>query len=180
MTPAEAVERFMPQIKQAARNAAGDYPSIREAARPKDSESFTPAIDALGVAAERVMLFADNGQLAEWEEKTDGDQNQLDRYVYWALYYDLVDYARKVISSDDRANLTGRYRPKTGSVGDWAEPGTGDLSEYPLLRMNRSEGLTQAEIAKDRGVSVDTIQRQIQREVERFLASVPEEMLAAA
>lgn len=185
MTPAEAIERFMPQIKQAAKNATRKYPSLRSDALSQDPKKADEEIapewtNLLGVAAEQVVRLLDSGQIAEWEAGVGGDQNQVDRYVLQALNKDMLDYARKVIHDDDRTRLAGKYRPDSGAVGDWTEPDTGDLSEYPLLRMKHGEGLTQDEIAERLGIPARTVRREMKRERDRFLASLPEEMLGAA
>jgi hypothetical protein len=189
---ATATARFSAQAKQAARKIQQKYPVLFGGKDIEDAESK---------ANERLLVYAGDpaegdcraGILREWEHLPDDEQNKL---VLNALYWDLQNYAKKESAhreilcdpsdsvllwgaSDDLASTGSSDRPN--GITRWVKDAEydGSLSRYPTLAAYyRDGGVTQAEVAKELGVTVRTVQRRIDDETRRFMEENPRKIKA--
>jgi hypothetical protein len=177
LTPAEAVTRFMPQIKSVASYTARKFPGFEED-------------DFLDYAVERVMVYAgepvagdaEAGRLPQWEETTGAQDSQLKKLIAWALTCDLKDYADKMIRQNRRSGMTGLSAVPDYSA-DLVPSGSdgygkkfrvkddepdGSLEAYPLLALKYGQDMTQEEIADELRISLRTVQRKLAAELARY------------
>lgn len=153
MTDEEAIRRFTPQIEQAAKKAAFNYPSIAD--------------DIYSYAYERVMMYARSGRIDKWNGEVNDNQDRLDGWVLRRLNLDLKTFAiRKIgrqqqwIPFDDEINIAPEKDDR------------GDLAGYPAsaIRYRYRDPTSYEEIAAELNVSVMTVRRMLKREQEQFRA----------
>ncbi|HLX48565.1 MAG TPA: sigma factor-like helix-turn-helix DNA-binding protein [Streptosporangiaceae bacterium] len=137
----------------------------------------------------------DAGKARAWEAEAGGDANKLDRYVYKALYGDLINWCKQEVRK--REYDDGKYAVETPVPPEFYElPEYGHITEalechlasrndlcstrswvdkvekdYPVLVLRYVDKLTQPEIAKTLGKSVATIRRREDEELDRLLKS---------